>query len=158
MPSYIVLDEAATIINIVNGKLYDYYSNPLYEATARMIAISAFFSSMADNFPLLCLVELALSFLCALGNSSPIYRIIRYSNFFAIGILFVLAVAALGEEESYISNTLDESYVSWTTAGDLYGAYAIIYWIASLGLVFLSIFVLYCCVREKQLQSVSRVP
>ena len=110
---------------------------------------------MADNFTLLCLVELALSFLCASGNSSPIYRIIRYSNFFAIAILFVLAVAALGEQESYICN---EGNVSWTTACDLYGAYAIIYWIASLGLVFLSIFVLYCSVRKKQLRSVSRVP
>jgi len=157
LPSYIVLGEAATIINIVIEKL-DYQSDPLYEAAARIFAISSFFSSVADNFTLLCLVELAVSFLCALGNNSPIYKIIRYSYFFAVAILFVLAIAALGEEESFISKTLDGSNASWTAAGDLYGAYAIIYWIASLGLVFLSIFVLYCYVRKKQLQGVSRVP
>jgi hypothetical protein len=155
--SYIVLSEAATIIYIIIEKL-DYQSDPLYEAAARMIGISSFFSSMADIFTLLCLVELALSFLCALGNNSPIYRIIRYSNFFAIAILFVLAVAALGKEESFISKIFDGSDVSWTTTGNLYGAYSIIYWIASLGLVFLSTFVLYCYVRKKQLRSVSRVP
>jgi hypothetical protein len=157
LPSYIVLDEAATIINIVIYKL-NYSPDSLYEAAARIFAISSFFSSIADNFILLCLVELALSFLRALGNNSPIYRIIRYSNFLAVAILFVLAVAALGEEQSFISKTLDGNNISWTTAGNLYGAYAIIYWIASLGLVFLSVFVLYCCMRKKQLQSVSRVP
>lgn len=157
MPSCVVLSEAATIINIVIEKLY-YPSNPLYEAADRIFALSYFFSSIADNFTLLCLVELALSFLCALGNNRPIYRIIRYSNFFVITILFVLAVAALGEQQSFISNIIDGNYVSWTTAGDLYGAYSIIYWIASLGLVFLSIFVLYCSVRKKQLRSVSRIP
>ena len=155
MPSYIVLSEAATIINIVNGKLYYYQSDPLWEATTRIFSISYFFSSLADNFTLLCLVELALSFLRALGNSSSIYKIILYSNFFAVAILFVVAVAALGKDESYLSN---EGIASGTTTGNLYGAYAIIYWIASLGLVFLSIFVLYCSVRKKQLRSVSRVP
>jgi uncharacterized membrane protein len=157
LPSYVVLSEAATIIYIVIEKL-NYESDPLYEASSRMFAISYFFSSMADIFILLCLVELALSFLCALGNNRLIYRIIRYSNFFAVTILFVLAVAALGKQQSFISNALYGGIVSWTTAGDLYGAYYIIYWIASLGVVFLSIFVFYCFVRKKQPRSVSRVP
>jgi uncharacterized membrane protein len=157
LPSYIVLSEAATIIYVVIEKVY-YQSDPLYEAATRIFAISYFFSSMADNFTLLYLVELALSFLYTLGNNRPIYRIIRYSNFFAVTVLFVLAVAALGKQQSFISNSFYGGNVSWTTAGDLYGAYYIIYWIASLGLVFLSIFVFYCYVRKKQPRSVSRVP
>lgn len=131
----------------------------LWQVVFRMYDINAFFSSIADVVVLLCLVELALSFLRALGNDSPYYRIIRYSDLFLIAILFVLAIAALGEDEAWVTNSdYGNSDVSWATTAKLYGAYGIIYWIASLAVVFLSSFVLYSSMRKKHMRSVSKVP
>lgn len=122
-----------------------------------MYGVSLFFASIADIFILLCLVELALSLLRALGKHTPNYGIIRYSNFVVMAVLFVLAIVALAESESFATGFLDENNPSWTTAGKLYGAYRIIYWIISLGLVFLSAFVLYGSMRKKEQQNVGKV-
>jgi hypothetical protein len=120
---------------------------------------SWFFSSIADIFVLLCLVELAVSFLKALGNDSTFCRIVRYSDFVVNSILLVLAVAGLGEGEAWVTNSnYGLSNVSWVTTGNLYGAYNVIYWTASLAVVFLSIFVLYSSIRKKHMRSVSKAP
>jgi hypothetical protein len=130
----------------------------MYEAANRMYGVSEFVASVADIFILLCLVELALSFLRALGNNSPYYGIIRYSTFAVMAVFFVLAIAALGEDESFTTDIINGNNATWTTPGKLYGADTILYWIASLALVFLSIFVLCTSMRKQQQQSVSKVP
>jgi uncharacterized membrane protein len=118
--------------------------------------IAAFFSSIADIFILLCLIELALSFLRALGNDSAHYRIIRFSDFFAIAILFVIAVVALAEGEDWVTKSQTHVRLSWTIVGKLYSAYHIVYWITSLAVAFLSIFVLYSSIQKKHMRSVSK--
>jgi hypothetical protein len=129
------------------------------EIIDHLTVIDSFFSSVADAVILLCLVELALSFLGALGNDSTYHRIIRYSNLVAISVLFVLAVAALGENESWLINSdYGRLRVSKTTPSNLYAAYNIIYWIASIAAVFLSSFVLYSSVQKKRMRGVSKTP
>jgi hypothetical protein len=130
----------------------------LIQAIDHLSNIDNFVSSIADVFALLCLVELALSCLRALSKEGVYHSIIRYSNFIAIAVLFVLAVAGLGTGEDWVITSNDgRNYrVSWTTVGNLYGAYSIIYWIPSLVVVFLSSCVLYISMRKKHLQSVSK--
>jgi hypothetical protein len=132
----------------------------LDEAVERTGDLSVFFSNLADNFILLCLVELALSFLRAFGNDGIYHKVIRYSNFFAVAILFALVIAAEGTSENYLTQS-DSGYnpdVSWTNVGNLLGAYYVIYWVISLPVVILSIIVLYSSIRKKHLQSVSEAP
>jgi uncharacterized membrane protein len=145
------------IIYVIEDTNFSYQPVPLSEVTAYMYGIKEFFASIAGIFILLCLVELALSLLRASANYSPNYRIIRASNFVVMAVLFALAIAALAKAESYANETLYERNAVWATAGKLYGAYGIIYWIISLGLVFVSTFVLCSSMREKQQQSVSKV-
>lgn len=129
------------------------------EIIDRLDDVTAFLSSIADVVILLCLVELALSFLRALGNDSIYHRIIRYSDLFAIAVLFILAIAALGEDEAWLTNSdYGRFRVSRTTATNLYSAYDIIYWITSLATVSLSTFVLYSSIRKKHMRSVSSAP
>jgi hypothetical protein len=131
----------------------------LREVIYRLDGITDFFSSIADIFILLCLVELALSFLRALGNHNVYYRIIRYSDFFLIAVLVVLASVTLGEEEEWVTKShYGFIRVSLATVDNLDGAYNIIYWITSLAIIFLSAFVLYSSMQKKHLRSVSETP
>jgi hypothetical protein len=157
LPSYLFLRTVVLILTVVI-EAYDSTGLPL-EIIDHLTIIDSFFSSVADAVILLCLVELALSFLRALGNDSTYHRIIHYSNLAAIGVLFVLAVAALGDDESWlIKSDYGRLRVSRTTPSNLYGAYNIIYWIASIATVFLSGFVLYSSVQKKHMRSVSKAP
>jgi hypothetical protein len=137
-----------------------------------MSGVSNFVSSIPDTFIQLCLVELALSFLRACGTDGLYHKIIRYFNFFAVAILLVLAIAALGADQDWMTKSdygihgirghhgnlghHRNNYVSWTNAGNLYGAYYILFWIISLATVSLSAFVLYSSMRKKRLQGVSK--
>jgi len=162
LPSSATLSTASEIIILVIESLdgFDsYYATPaLIEAEWRAYDISTFFSNLSDNFILLCLFELALSFLRAFSNDGIYIKIIRYSNFVAVAILFALAIAAEGTNEAYITET-EYGYnldVSVTNVNNLFGAYYIIYWIISLPVAILSTFVLYCSIQKKYLQSVSK--
>jgi hypothetical protein len=107
---------------------------------------------------LLCLVELALSFLRAFGNDGIYHKIIRYSNFVVVAVLFALTIAVEGTNEDTITKS-DYGYnidVSWTTVYNLFGAYYILYWLTSLPVVILSAIVLYSSIQKKHLQSVSK--
>jgi hypothetical protein len=155
LPRYVALSEVNAIIYLTTDTNFQSSYNA-GDAAARMVGISVFFASVADIFILLCLVDLALSSLGALGNNSPHYKIIRYCTFVIMAALFVLAIAGLGEDESFTTDLLDGSNADWTKTGKLYGADTVLYWIASLGLVFLAIFVLYSSMRKQQEQSVSK--
>jgi hypothetical protein len=157
LPSYVVLDDIAVIISVVDATS-DYALFSLDEAGNRMFDIGSFFASIADIFVMLCLVEMALSFLRVLGKDSLSYRIIRYSNFCLMGVLFVLDVAALGKDESSYDLSYDEYDSAWTTTYKLYSAESILYWILSLGLLFFAVFVLYSSMRKNQQQNVSKIP
>jgi hypothetical protein len=161
LPSSATLNTAAEVLVVVINFL-DYFDPPfaLYQASWRTSSLSSFFANLADNFILLCLVELALSFLRAFGKDGIYHKIIRYSNFVALAILFALAIAAEGTNEDY---TTQSDYganfdVSPTTVDNLFGAYYIIYWIISLPVVILSSIVLYISIRRKHLQGVSKAP
>jgi hypothetical protein len=156
LPSYLFLRNVVLILTI----LFDaYYLPSQFQIIDHLAVIDSFFSLVADAVILLCLVELALSFLSALDNDIAYHRIIHYSNLVAISVLLVLAVAALGDDESWlIKSDYGRLRVSRTTPSNLYGAYNIIYWIASIAAVFLSSFVLYSSVRKKHMRSVSKAP
>jgi hypothetical protein len=157
LPSYLFLRIVVLILTVVI-EVYDSTGLAL-EIIDHLAIIDSFFSSVADAVILLCLVELALSFLSALDNDIAYHRIIHYSNLVAISVLLVLAVAALGDDESWlIKSDYGRLRVSRTTPSNLYGAYNIIYWIASIAAVFLSSFVLYSSVRKKHMRSVSKAP
>jgi hypothetical protein len=156
LPSYVALSEASAIVYVIEDTSPYYQTGTLSEAIAYMYGIEEFFASIADIFILLCLVELALSVLRAFANYSPNYKVIRISNFVVMAVLFVLAIAAVAKAEIYANEVLVGSIASWTTVGKLYGAYGIIYWIISLGLVFVSTFVLCSSMQKKQQQSVSK--
>lgn len=156
-PSCVTLSDVAAIIYLIYATS-GYLTYSLDEAASRIPGVSLFFGSIADIFTLLCLVEMALSFLRVLGKDSPNYKIIRYSNFGMMGVLFVLDVAALGKYESIVTNSGDGYDSGWTTVYKLYGAESILYWILSLGLLFLSIFVLYSSTKKRERQNVSKVP
>lgn len=158
LPSYVSLNIANETIILVLESLDDGIFL-LDQILLRLYDITAFFSSIADIFILLCLVELGLSFLRAFGKDGAYHIFIRYSNFVAIVVLVALACAALGTDEEWLTTSYyGYTDLSWTAVGNLYGAYAIIYWAVSLAVVFLSSFVLYSSIQKKRLRSVSRAP
>jgi hypothetical protein len=157
LPSYVSLSAASEAIILVLEALDEGRIFPLYQILLRLNDITAFFSSIADIFILLCLVELALSFLRAFAKDGAYHMFIRYSNFVAIVVLVALAIAALGTDEEWLTRShYGHTDLSWTTVGNLYSAYSIIYWIVSLAVVFFSAFVLYSSIQKKRLRSVSR--
>ena len=116
-----------------------------------------FFANTADLFILLCVVELGLSFLRALGIKGH-HRIICYSTFLVIAILAILTISVLGADEDYTTKTINSNFdgnISWVPVGDLYGSWNIIYWVSSQATTALSVFVLYSSVRQKRFGSVS---
>ena len=160
LPSY-----SSTVLNIANEGLfiavqvlqqYDYFLS-LEEATARTYDLSSFFSNLADNLILLCLVELGLSFLRVLGYVGLYRNIIRFINLAAIVIFFALTFAMEGTDETVISEDYNESNatITWTANFDLFAAYYMLYWILALSVLALAITVLYSSIKKKQLQTVS---
>ncbi len=130
----------------------------LFDAYSRIYDLWGFFSNLADNIILLCLVELGLSFLRVFGKDGVHQQIIRYSNVFIVVILFALTFAMEGTNEDLItkSNNGYNPYIDWTNVDNLFGAYYIIYWIFSLPIVILSALILYFSIRKKHLQGVSK--
>jgi len=133
---------------------------PYSKLSWRTYDLSLIFSNLANDFTLLCLVELAISLLIVFDSDVIYLRIIRYSNFVAIATLFALSIAVEGIDADLITNG-DYGFntdVSWTTVDNLFGAYYIIYWIISLSVVILSTIVLYSSIPKQHLQRVSKAP
>jgi hypothetical protein len=117
----------------------------------RLYGITRFFSSIADVFILLCLIELALGFLRALNKHGAYHIFIRYSNFIAMVLLVALAIAALVTDKEWpLRSHYGHLDLSGNITGNLYGADTIIYWIVSLAVVFLSAFVLFSSIQKKR--------
>jgi len=125
---------------------------PYSKLSWRTYDLSLIFSNLANDFTLLCLVELAISLLIVFDSDVIYLRIIRYSNFVAIAVEGIDADLITNGDYGFNTD------VSWTTVDNLFGAYYIIYWIISLSVVILSTIVLYSSIPKQHLQRVSKAP
>ena len=134
-----------------------YSSEPLLTTDTHIANIAPFIDQIADIFMLLCLVELNLSSLRALGSFNQ--QGIRYCNFVILAVLTILAIATLGENESWVVKSDDgTNEVSWATAARIYCAYTIVWWITSLPIIALSISVLSIAYRRQRMRWVCIFP
>jgi hypothetical protein len=121
----------------------------------RLSPASSIFSDIADLFALLCIVELAVGFLRVLAKASR-YEVIRYPTLFAIATLSILAIPTFGLDEIHTTKFLNgiATEASWVSIGNLYGSWDIIYWICSIAVTILSLFILYYSEQQKRFRGV----
>jgi hypothetical protein len=123
--------------------------------------VGSLFGAFGDLFTLLCIVELAVSFWHILKENGT-YRAIRLPTYGLIAILAIISIAIMGLDENngvkYAKWIESGSYyvsVDWSTVGKLYGSWIIIYWLSSLPVAVLSVFVRVKSAQQKQVCAVS---
>lgn len=142
------------IVQVVSESLND---GPWNVAGPFMWPAGDLFASTADIFTLICLVELSISLLHALGVDS-FYRVMRYCTGGAAIVLAVLDIVTFCFVENLTKKTVSGSYrhsPDWRPVGKLYGSENIIYWLTSIPTTVLSAVVIYESYRETRLRSVS---
>jgi hypothetical protein len=129
----------------------------------RVGPIGDFVESVGDVQLILCIVELSLSFFRAMGRPSSIQTIFRVAALAAAVLLLVLATAAFGVQQAYIteilkSDTYENTRISASTVNRLYGSWSVIHFLAALGLEALSLMVFSSSHKKRQYTKVTFSP